>query len=503
MTELGSVVWSGKEPAWLDLSLDAASLEESGNRLRLRAEKVPNGKPSLVFLDRHTLTYPARLAAHDGEAWLNPSSDGPHTIPGFGTPDVTVLDVTQPRRPGVVTGVHVRSSDSGGFNATFAARAGRRYLAFEPAGVTVVTSLATALRPSLRLTRNRADYLIVSPTGLLDAAREFADHRRIQGLTTLVVPLTSVADEFGAGVATPGALREFLRVAAKTWSLPPKYVLLLGDGTYDYRDLTGAHDNLVPPTLLPTGWGLYASDALGGDVDGDGRIEVSVGRLPVTSLVQARQMLAKIRAFEGALPTGRREALLLADQPDASGDFTAGAEVLRGLLSPGFNVATAYRSELGSTAAVRQRLRQALSGDLDYLSYTGHGGHDRFGGSGYLLSSEVPGIGNAGFRLPVVSAMTCAVGNFAVPGNDPLAEHLVLAPDRGAIAVWSPSGLSLDSKAQVLARLFADALAGARPGARLGDLLRDSMNTYRAGAGDLETLVIYNLLGDPGLRVRR
>ena len=98
--------------------------------------------------------------------------------------------------------------------------------------------------------------------------------------------------------------------------------------------------------------------------------------------------------------------------------------------------------------------------------------------------------------------MTCAVGNFAVPGNDPLGEHLVLAPDRGAIAVWAPSGLSIDTYAQILNREFARRLARAEPGARLGDLIRDSMQAYREGAAPMEFLAIYNLLGDPALRVR-
>lgn len=213
-------------------------------------------------------------------------------------------------------------------------------------------------------------------------------------------------------------------------------------------------------------------------------------------------MVAKIRNQERLLGTSPRQALLVADQPDTAGNFTAAAESIRAVVEPALATSTAYRAELGGAGAVQRRILEALSGDLDWLDYAGHGGHDRLGVSGYLRTADVPGLGNAGRRLPVVTAMTCAVGNFAVPGNDPLGEQLVLAADRGAIAVWAPSGLSLDAQAQVLNRQFARRLATAGAGTRLGDLVRESMRAYREEGGQAEFLAIYNLLGDPALLVR-
>ncbi len=500
-TPLGSVTWSGKVPMRLEASFAASSLVAGANTLVVRAERPEPGLVSVAYLDQYSLAYPAAPRASAGRAFLDAEADGVLGVSGFATPDATVLDITEPDRPALLTRVTV-AGGAGDWSAGFVAQAGHRYLAFEPAGAIAVSGLGTALRPSLEMSRNRAQYLIITPTALAEPARELAEYRRSQGLTTLVFTLTHVADEFGGGVVSPEAIRRFLRAAVTKWAVPPRYVLLFGDGSYDYRDLGGLHDNLMPPEMLPTGWGLYASDALGGDVDGDGRVDVSVGRLPVGTVEQGYQMVAKIRNQERLLGTSPQRALLVADQPDTAGNFTAAAESIRAVVEPALATTTAYRAELGGAGAVQRRILEALSGDLDWLDYAGHGGHDRLGVSGYLRTADVPALGNAGRRLPVVTAMTCAVGNFAVPGNDPLGEQLVLAADRGAIAVWAPSGLSLDAQAQVLNRQFARRLATAAAGTRLGDLVRESMRAYREEGGQAEFLAIYNLLGDPALLVR-
>lgn len=499
--EVGNLVWSGKTPASLEAAFDAALLAPGDNTLVLRAARAQDGAAGLSYLDRYELSYPATPRAVAGRVRLEAEASGVYGVAGFTRPDVTVFDITDPARPAVLTGVAVEATGAE-WSAHFVGQAGHRYFAFEPAGTVAVTGLATALRPSLEFSRNRADYVIIAPAALAAPARDLAAYRKGQGLVALMLTLEQVADEFGGGIASPAAIRRFLRTAVTRWSGPPRYLVLFGDGTYDYRDLAGAHDNQVPTDMLPTAWGLFASDALGGDVDGDGRVEVSIGRLPVRTVEQGNAMVAKIRAQEERLGYSPRRALLVADQPDTAGAYTAAAETIRGLLEPAFVTETVYRAELPGPTTVQRRILAALAGDLDLLSYAGHGGHDRLGVGGYLRTSDIAGLTGTGRRLPIVTAMTCAVGNFAVPGNDPLGERLVLAPDGGAIAVWSPSGLSLDRHAQVLNRNFARRLAEAEPGARLGDLIRASMQAYRDEGGPMEFLAIYNLLGDPGSRVR-
>jgi hypothetical protein len=98
--------------------------------------------------------------------------------------------------------------------------------------------------------------------------------------------------------------------------------------------------------------------------------------------------------------------------------------------------------------------------------------------------------------------MSCAVGEFAFPGDDSLSEALVLKKDGGAVAVLSPSGLSLNALSKTLDEGFFSDLFSHGRRAILGDSMRKAFKFYKRSGGADFTLDIYNLLGDPALRVR-
>ena len=61
--------------------------------------------------------------------------------------------------------------------------------------------------------------------------------RQSQGLRTAVVDVEDIFDEFGYGLVTPQAIKDFITYAYENWQSPaPQYVLLVGDTTYDYKD---------------------------------------------------------------------------------------------------------------------------------------------------------------------------------------------------------------------------------------------------------------------------
>jgi hypothetical protein len=97
--------------------------------------------------------------------------------------------------------------------------------------------------------------------------------------------------------------------------------------------------------------------------------------------------------------------------------------------------------------------------------------------------------------------MTCSNGYFLSPFNNSLAERLVLAEGKAAIAAFAPSGLSLNDAAHVYHRaVVAEVELGGHQ--RLGDLLLAAQATYAASGAFPELLDFYNLLGDPGMRIR-
>jgi hypothetical protein len=97
--------------------------------------------------------------------------------------------------------------------------------------------------------------------------------------------------------------------------------------------------------------------------------------------------------------------------------------------------------------------------------------------------------------------MNCLNGYFHFPYFDALGEALVKAKQKGAIAAFSPSGLSLNAPAHVYQQaLLAELTSGRHQ--RLGDAVLAAQRTYAESGLFPELLAIYNLLGDPALRLR-
>ena len=95
----------------------------------------------------------------------------------------------------------------------------------------------------------------------------------------------------------------------------------------------------------------------------------------------------------------------------------------------------------------------------------------------------------------------CLNGYFVAPSYDSLAESLLKVEGRGAIAAFSPSGLSLDGPAHQYHRALMAELTGGRH-ERLGDAVLAAQKAYAQTGVMPELLSVYHLLGDPGMRIR-
>ena len=115
------------------------------------------------------------------------------------------------------------------------------------------------------------------------------------------------------------------------------------------------------------------------------------------------------------------------------------------------------------------------------------------------MSSDVNSLTN-GNRLPVVTAMTCVAGNFAFPGYDSLSEALVSMQNGGSIAFFGPSGMALNHDSKELAKMFYQGIFTEKEKV-LGDAVIKAFAEYKALYGGSYLLYIYNLQGDPALKL--
>jgi hypothetical protein len=495
---LGETSWTGIAARQATFAIPSGLLQETGNQVTVTAQTGSGAPYSFFYVDSFDLSYPRSFrAAGDGLAF---TAGGPQvTVGGFSSPAVPLLDVADPLHPRWLTGAAAAADGAGGYQVSFAPSAQARYLAAGPAAVATLAADRAWSPAALKARGNRAAYLVIAPVALRDAAERLANLRRAQGLEAMVVDLDQIMDEFNAGSSDPHAIRAFLAWAYGHWSLPPRYVALAGAGTVDYRNLLGYGDDLVPPLMLRSASGLFPSDNLLGDVDGDGRPEVAVGRLPVLSAAELDAYTAKLAAYEGSAAadwTGR--AVLVSDAPDRGADFTADSERIAAQISPLYALSRIDLATL-PLADARSQLLGAFGQGAAFLNYTGHGGFDRLSSGGLLTGADVPGLTNGG-RLPVVTALTCVINRFAVPGFASLGELLVKSGAGGAAAVWGPAGLSASGEARLLGERFY--AGGAGPDARLGDRVLRSIADFRTLGGDPDLPRFYSILGDPALRLQ-
>jgi hypothetical protein len=135
------------------------------------------------------------------------------------------------------------------------------------------------------------------------------------------------------------------------------------------------------------------------------------------------------------------------------------------------------------------------------MSYVGHGGTAVWSSSNVLNSWDMASLLEQS-RQPLLLTLNCLNGYFVAPNFDSLGEALVKAEGRGAIAAFSPSGLSLDGPAHEYHRAVMAELTSGRH-ARLGDAILAAQGTYARTGLMPELLTIYQLLGDPATTLQR
>jgi hypothetical protein len=487
--------WDGKQPRHVSAALPPGLLHDADNTVEIDNVGDTGADYSMVLLDRYALTYPRFATADDGRLESKWSTSGAAEVSGL-APGAHVVDVTD-TTPRWLVDTQVSSEGV----LRFHAEAGRDYLTVRPDAV-YVPSVTRPRAGRLKNRLNHADYVVIGPETFLDVARPLLKLRRREGLDVLAVSLDDIYSEFGFGEATPDAIKDFLSYAYHYWKQPPRYVLLLGDATYDFHDaLQTGVENRVPPRIIKTRYLWTASDPSYAAVNGDDLLpDLAIGRLPAASPDELRVMVDKILVYErSAVSFASSPMVLVADNPDHAGNFEADADELASGILSAYDPHEIYSSRLG-TAATRNAIVERFDLGASLVSYIGHGGIQLWADENFFNGHDVDSLATQS-RQPLLLTMNCLNGFFHFPYFDSLAEALVKADGKGAIAAFSPSGLSLNTPARLYHQALLQSLVDGRH-PRLGDAILAAQSAYADTGALPELLAIYHLLGDPALRLR-
>jgi hypothetical protein len=341
-----------------------------------------------------------------------------------------------------------------------------------------------------------ANYLIVTHAAFAEQARRIAALKEADGYRTWVVDVENAYDRFTGGVTDPAAVQVLIRRAVRAGA---KYVLLVGDDTFDPRDFSGTGETSYIPSLM--GWdgeyGRVPSENQYADINGDGAPDVAIGRLPVQTAEQADVLVDKIeRQAEVLREAGARHLFVVDNQTVLDPSFATEASRVAGLLGAGADV---------SWADVSQGIDQARTALFDGLAsgplathYFGHGSEDFWADESLITADEVASLAPDGHET-LLFAWTCVSQNYLFGSGPSFSEAMLLAPRAGALAAVGPTGIT---NARLQAALFERLYPQVMAGVPLGEALRRAKTeALRANPASRPVIEGWSLLGDPALTV--
>jgi hypothetical protein len=475
-TQLGGTSWGGHDPLSLELAFDQNLLIDGDNTVEITALLADGLVFDEFYLDSFELLYVRDYRASGDRLHAVTSGAEVVAVDGFTSDDIVVFDISDPAMPVMLEETRV-DNEGGAFRVSFGTDRGIfPFFAATPAVAVAPVAVVPDQASQLADPTNQGRYVVIAGDGLEAAAQAMADYRAQQGLSTVVARAVDIYDEFSGGLKTPWAIRDFLQHASATWADPPRYVFLAGDGSLDHKNVWGDEDDLIPAPMAVTADGLIPSDNLLADWSGgDGVPELAIGRLPAQTAAELEDYRQKVEVFEGSAGAWKKASLWLADDGDVGGYFTDDIDEMIELLPADAEITRVSLEHHGVEDAWDVAL-ESMNDGVAMVNYLGHGGFDR------------------------LTELTCVVGRFDVPGYDTLSEALLLNDGGGAVAVWSPSGYSMNDNARLLGQLHIEAIAGGGT-ETIGDSVRTALEAYVAANDEGETPHLYVLIGDPATRM--
>jgi hypothetical protein len=378
---------------------------------------------------------------------------------------------------------------------------------------------------------NTADYVVViPPEGWVEGFREtiqpLIQFRARQGLHTAVMDVEALYNRFTYGLADPEAIRAFCRSAYEASNIKLKYLLLVGPGSLDFAHERYSVPNyqacLIPPLIasqrFSTGHAMIvAIDQAFGDVSGNSAPEIAVGRLPTAKTQELAVAVAKMLAYEEALPWKMKAAVA------ADSSFTNDMKIVKAPLEiSGKQVTTCAPATFAVWNSTLKPLLQAGVGSFWFIGHSS----DTFLGDGPLL--DISKLKATSWSCnPIAVLMGCQLNRWQSMNVTNPDEATAFGPfsvfraGTGFSAVFASTGYAWDGEVGPLGETqrlalylskrsgtndiyrIGDAICAAEQQLAIYDPLPDSLLPYwDPGPITAERLQSYSLVGDPAMMWR-
>jgi hypothetical protein len=370
------------------------------------------------------------------------------------------------------------------------------------------------------------DMFIVSlPTDyMMRAAEDIASyHKTSDKLKVLIVTPEEIYNEFSAGSPDPSAIRNFVKMfydRATNESELPRFLLMLGDGSYDNKNISGKSD---PSNFLITyqSADLTLDDAVSyvsddfyailddGETINSGFLDIGVGRIPANRPEDIDSIVSKIKSYNnpGTFGDWRNKICFIADDEEENSFFRDAELMSTGMKSryPAMQIdkiyLDAYTKVSTSTGRtypdVNKAINEKVSKGLLLFNYTGHGGEDGLTAERVVQKPDILSWSNRS-KLAFFITATCEFSRYDDFEKLSAGEDVILNPKGGAIAlltsarlVYNDYNLNLDTN--FLFNAFVNNNENHKYG--IGEISAKAKNFLGAVSNTRK----YALLGDPAI----
>ena len=492
------------------------------DRSVLRFDYEPTRSPSACYLNYIEIYYNKNLVPADNTLmFYSPNDAGviEYHLSNFPSSDIKVFDISDfsnvkyVNSPNISAGDCIfRKNESSGKTSKFIAIANSAYK--------TPVNFSSVENSNLHGITDGAKFIIITATDFKEQADRYKNFKETSSRTkmsTIVVTCDQIFNEFSGGLQDVSSIRDFIKYAYDNWPVQPEYVLLFGDGTYDYKNVEGNSLNFVIPweSVESLGINSYCSDDFYVYVKGnDSIVDLAIGRLNVNSVSDATNVVDKIIRYETRSEYGlwRDLITLVADDQQTSERYDSAPhnqqseDLSNNYIPPSYIQNKIYELNypLVQTSIGRRRpevnkaIIKAINDGTLIINWTGHGNPDVWAHE-YVFEKNVtiPQLINDNYCF--LTAATCDFGRYDTPGNQSSTEIMILKPDGGTIGTFSSARTVYSEPNAELNNVFYSNL-----------LSRDSLNhllpigkayfltkIVRHSTNDLK----FHLFGDPTLRL--
>lgn len=496
----------------------------TSNSIQLKLGYTASNNTSNAWLDFISVNYQSQMNMNsDVYLFRGKGADGTVSTSEFvltgATSSTRVMDVTDMNNSLEMPTTYANSQLKFKSNSTET----REYVAFNPTGTIPVPELVGTINNQNLHGTEPSEMIIVSNSKLLNAANELAEfHKTNDGMTVQVITPDLIYNEFSGGLPDPAGLRNYFRMCydlgKQSGKNTLKYVLFMGDGSYDNRNILAENHNLLPTyqsdnSLLPTE--SFVTDDFFGFLDeneggSQGLLDIGIGRISAGDLDNAETVVKKIKNYnqKASLGNWRNVVTFIADDEDYNTHMSQ-AEDLATYVNkthPAFFTDKIYLDaykQLSTTSgekypdvttAISTRVKQ---GTL-VMNYTGHANEKYLADENVLDISTINSWSNYN-HLPIFVTATCEFSRFDAD-NTSAGEYILFNPQGGGIGLFSTTRLVYSGANFVLNNEFFKYIFEKDEqgnNLRLGDVMRKAKNNANTGINQLN----FTLLGDPAMRL--